>query len=153
MRRLKHWTIVLPLLFVFAGGCSTLNSVNPFAGKAPIAFKKFRFDDLPVPSGLSLVPDESFIFETPGTRAGTLVYTGFNKYESTVTFYREKMPDHGWKLVNSIEKGEASMTFEKPGWSTSIFIRTSYFRTRVSINIGPRGNSLVEEDIPSRRRN
>jgi hypothetical protein len=151
MRRLKRWTTLLPLaLLVFAGGCSVIDQVNPFSDSNPPKSESFRFPDLPVPSGLSLNSDESFIFETPGTRAGTLVYTGFKKYETTVNFYRERMPVHGWKLINSIEKGESSMTFEKPGWSATIFIRTSYFRTRVSINIGPRGGSTEGDNIPIR---
>ena len=153
MSRFWKITLVLPLLLIFAGGCSTFDGINPFADARPLDPKKFRFADLPVPSGLSLDHSDSFIFETPGTRAGTLVYTGFRNYASTVRFYRDKMPEHGWRLVSSIEKGEASMTFEKPGWSAAIFIRTAYLRTRVSINIGPRGKSIVEEDIPSRRRN
>ena len=151
MRRLIRWTTLLPLaLLVFAGGCSVLDQVNPFSDTKIHKLENFRFPDLPVPSGLSLASSESFIFETPGTRAGTLVYTGFKNYETTVNFYREKMPNHGWKLINSIEKGEAAMTFEKPGWSAAIFIRTSFFRTRVSINLGPRGQSVRGDDIPMR---
>ncbi len=153
MRRSTSLIIALPLLLSFLiGGCSTLNKVNPFASKKAPPLKNHRFSDLPVPRGLTLDPEDSFIFESPGTRAGTLVYSGFKKYADAVSFYRQKMPEHGWKLVNSIERDEASLTFEKPGWSAAIFIRALYFgRSKVSINLGPRGKSLVEENIPPRR--
>lgn len=152
MRRIKKWITLLPLvLIMFAGGCSTFDGLNPFADQQPLDPKKFRFADLPVPNGLSLSTADSFIFETPGTRAGTLVYTGFKNYHDTVAFYRERMSEHGWKLINSIEKGEAALTFEKPGWTATIFVRSILLRTRVTINLGPKGKSIVEEDIPPRK--
>ena len=152
MRQIKKWITLLPLvLLILASGCSTFNSVNPFSDQKPLDPKKFRFADLPVPNGLSLSASDSFIFETPGTRAGTLVYTGFKNYHDTVAFYRERMPEHGWKLINSIERGEASLTFEKPGWTATIFVRSVLLRTRAKINLGPKGKSMVEEDLPPRK--
>jgi hypothetical protein len=152
MRQIKKWITLLPLvLLVLAGGCSMFDGINPFADQKPLDPKKFRFADLPVPRGLSLSDSDSFIFETPGTRTGTLVYTGFKNYNDTVTFYRERMPEHGWKLINSIERGEAALTFEKPGWTVTVFVRSAMLRTRVTINLGPRGKYIVEEDIPRRK--
>jgi hypothetical protein len=98
-----------------------------------------------------MVPEDSFILETPDTHAGQLVYTGFTNYQSVVRFYRQRMPNHGWQLLSSIERGEAALTYEKPGWTAVVFVRTSYFRTRVSINIGPKGAN-VEQDIPPDKR-
>ena len=79
------------------------------------------------------------------------MYSGYVKFPSVVRFYRQKMPNHGWRLLSSIERGEAALTYEKPGWSAVVFIRTSYFSTRVSINIGPKGEN-VEENIPPKER-
>ena len=157
MRRFNRLTaVVFLLLFIFAGGCAKLKSINPLANKkraAPTPQKNYRFADLPVPARLTLDADASFILETPGTRAGQLVYTGGNDYKATVTFYRNRMPNHGWKLISSVERGETSMTFEKPGWLVTIFIRTSALgRTRVSINLGPRGTKSVDENIPARKK-
>lgn len=157
MRRFNRLTaVVFLLLFISAGGCAKLKIPNPFASKtrtAPNPQKNYRFADLPVPAGLTLDADASFILETPGTRAGQLIYTGSKDYKTTVNFYRNRMPNHGWKLISSVERGETSMTFEKPGWLVTIFIRTSALgRTRVSINLGPRGTKRVDENIPARKK-
>jgi len=153
MRQFDRLTaIALLLLFISASGCSVVRRINPFANKkrATAPKKNYRFDDLPVPSGLSLSEDESFILETPGTRAGQLIYTGGREYKSTVNFFRTRMPNHGWKLISSVERGETSMTFEKPGWLATIFIRKATLGTRVSINLGPMGTKRVDEKIPAR---
>lgn len=146
--------LAIPLLITMVlGGCTTIDNMNSFSSLQPANSENFRFPDVPVPAGLSMVREDSFILETPDTHAGQLVYAGFANYQSVVRFYRERMPNHGWQLLSSIERGEAALIYEKPGWSATIFIRTSYFRTRVSINIGPKGEkSLVEQDIPPRKK-
>ena len=138
--------VVLSLLLV---GCSTFNMGNSFSSAQSGNAKSFRFPDLPVPAGMTMVPEDSFILETPDTHAGQLVYTGMTNFQSVVRFYRQKMPNHGWQLLSSIERGEAALTYEKPGWTAVVFVRTSYFRTRVSINIGPKGAN-VEQNISSK---
>ena len=93
------------------GGCFRLpKSLRfPSSTKKKVADpRKYRFPDLPVPGGLELSVEDSFIFEAPGTRAGNLVYRGERKYESVVRFFREKMPEHGWKLVSSFERSVRS---------------------------------------------
>ncbi len=135
-----------------AAGCARLRSPASGPAAEQREAKNFRFPDLPIPVGLSLDLPKSFIFESPGTRAGHLVYTGYRKYENVVGFYREKMPDHGWKLVSSFERGQASLTFEKPGWISTVMVRRRAFGSVVEINIGPRVKDFVEQDIPPKRR-
>ena len=151
MRRPLSWGVAIPaLVTLLLSGCSNLDTTSSYPNAQSGSVKTYRFPDVPVPAGLSIVSGESFILETPDTHAGQLVYTGFANFQSVVRFYRQKMPNHGWNLLSSIERGEAALTYEKPGWSAVIFIRTSYFQTRVSINIGPKGAN-VEQDIPQKR--
>lgn len=151
MRRPLNWGMAIPALVTLVlSGCASFDTTSSLPNVRPGSAKTYRFPDVPVPAGLSMASGESFILETPDTHAGQLVYTGFANFQSVVQFYRQNMPNHGWKLLSSIERGEAALTYEKPGWSAVVFIRTSYFQTRVSINIGPKGTN-VEQDIPEKR--
>lgn len=154
MWRFLRSGLILPLLITMvAGGCATGNGINTYSSSNESGAQNLRFPDIPVPAGFSLVPADSFILETPDTRAGQLVYAGYTDFQNVVRFYRKHMPNHGWQLLSSIERGEAALNYEKPGWSAVVFIRTSYFKTRVSINIGPKGGTArVEEDLPAKQK-
>ncbi|MEE9274398.1 MAG: hypothetical protein V3V62_03700 [bacterium] len=155
MSRRATFRIALSLAaLLLLGGCFRLpKSLRfPSSTKKKVADpRKYRFPDLPVPAGLDLSVEDSFIFEAPGTRAGHLVYRGGRKYEAVVRFYREKMPEHGWRLVSSFERGQATLTFEKPGWVISIIVSSKVLGSQVDINIGPKAKGFVEKDIPKRR--
>ena len=121
-------------------------------GRGAADVMKYRFADLPVPPGLALDGGKSFIFESPGTRAGHLVYSGFRNYGAIVSFYREKMVEHGWRLVSSFERDQATLVFEKPGWVINIVVRKNPISTIVEIDIGPREKGFVEQDIPAKKK-
>lgn len=150
---------IILITVLFLSGCSTLRSITSSSPSSssgsrqtPSDVRKYRFPDLPVPNGLSLDAGKSFIFESPGTRAGHLVYSGFRNYGAVVKFYREKMLEHGWRLVSSFERGQATMVFEKPGWVSNIVVRTNPISTIVEIDIGPREKRFVEQNIPAKKR-
>jgi len=126
MRRPFWRGLFYPLAVVLVlGGCTTYEFTNTFSSPArSTGAKNYRFSDIPIPAGMSLVSNDSFILETPDTRAGQLVYSGYVKFPSVVRFYRQKMPNHGWRLLSSIERGEAALTYEKPGCRSSDPIRS-----------------------------
>jgi len=146
--------IALGLAALFlAGGCAALeapggDSAAP-ARTLPSA-ARFRFADVPVPAGLALDAARSFVYESPATRAGNLVYTGGVAHADILHFFRTTLPGHGWRLVNTFERRESAMTFEKPGWILTILVRSEGFARRVDINIGPKGSPASERDLPRR---
>ncbi|MFQ6111942.1 MAG: hypothetical protein ACE5LX_07940 [Nitrospinota bacterium] len=71
-------------------------------------------------------------------RAGILVYKGSASYESVVQFFKDQMPKYGWNLVNSFERGEATLFYEKPGWSCVIMVARRTLETTAEIRIGPK---------------
>lgn len=153
----SKWLAALLVLALGGAGCAALESPSASAtGDAPPGSQAqnaghYRFNDLPVPQGYTLVTDQSFVFESPGMRAGHLVYTGGGKNQDIVRFFRNSLPQQGWSLVSSFERGESLMTFEKPGWVAGVLIRPGTFDTRIEINIGPRAQPLVEQDIRKRK--
>ncbi|MFQ5896520.1 MAG: hypothetical protein ACE5JJ_12020 [Nitrospinota bacterium] len=113
-------------------GCAT--GLGKKARKPP---PDYRFADLPTPASLKLNSNDSFIFENASVRAGYLVYTGREGYRYVIRFFRENMPQHGWRLVSSFERGVTTLIYEKPGWSSQIIVRPGTLGTRVEIQVGP----------------
>ncbi len=136
-RRNSLWLLLLVAVLgaTLAAGCTYF---RPKRTSAIAQQPNYRFEDLPTPEKLSLDPDESFIFESPSVRAGILVYKGSLGYEPTVQFFRDEMPKYGWSLINSFERGETSLTYEKPGWSCIIVVSRFALETRAEIRIGPK---------------
>ncbi len=130
------WLLIAMLGPALAAGCTY------FPGKrTPRAIAQepnYRFEDLPTPEKLTLDARESFIFESPSVRAGILVYKGSASYESVIQFFKNEMPKYGWKLVNSFERGDATLFFEKPGWSCIVLVGRFALETTAEIRIGPK---------------
>ena len=113
------------------------------AGPAPAAEPasppppSYRFEDLPVPSTMSLVRAESYIFEGGGLRAAIMAYTGKDDPGDLVKFYRDNMPQHNWQLVSIFEHEEATLNFRKTGWNCTINVAKKPMETKMMIWIGP----------------
>jgi hypothetical protein len=127
-------------------GCADLSSSRNTGEKglqvekpAPAAF---RFEDVPIPSGMDLILRESFVYETKATKTGVLVYEGREEMEKLVRFFKKEMPNHQWKLVSSFELNNVMLIFVKEGWCSVIYM-TPYFQNeevkRLEIRVGPIG--------------
>lgn len=140
---LRNWSSRFSLFAFLAtvlvvSGCAPTKSSVSDASLAP----QYRFEDVPVHPKLKISPNESFIFETQSIKAGILVYYGSESINEVVEFFKNEMPKHAWRLVNSIEaKGIVSMNFEKEGWSTLMRVHRSALKTAVEITIGPKDDS------------
>ena len=96
-----------------------------------------RFSDIPVPAKFKLDAEKSFVFENPAIRAGVLLYSGSGKVAAISTFYRENMPQNGWKFVSGFEMKEAVLNFQKEGWNCVVSIKSEDFSTKIRISVGP----------------
>jgi hypothetical protein len=76
-----------------------------------------QFTDIPVPQGFSVPKNnlDAFITEAGSYRAGRQVYFGTARAFDTVTYYEERMPNHGWTLVErgTRESGDPFMVWRK----------------------------------------
>lgn len=122
---------ILSLILLF--GCQ-VPSQSPRPMETSLEMGKFS--DIPIPAKFKIDNEKSFIFENPAIKAGVLVYTGNGKVSDISTFYKENMPQNGWKLVSSFELKEAVLNFQKEGWSCVVNIKPG-FDTTIIINVGP----------------
>jgi hypothetical protein len=105
---------------------------------------RVQFDDIPVPAGFQLQTErlESFTFERGSFRIGELLYDGQAPAATIASYYRERLPQHGWSVEGEtqIEKGN-SLLFVKGRTQAKIEITRGRVRTgqtRIHVLVGPR---------------
>ncbi len=139
----EKWIVCCILMLVLGVyGCSDLFSFRTVREYEPEAERtipsSYRFEDIPLPSGMTLNRNESFIYETKTTKAGLLVYSGQGEMERLVDFFKQRMPNNQWRLVSSFELHNAMLTFLKENWICIIYIIPQGEETkRIEIRVGP----------------
>jgi len=132
------------ILFLMMGsvGCGDLFSFRTIREREPekpqpIA-TSYRFEDIPLPPGMTLNRKESFVYETGTTRTGLLVYEGKGEIEKLANFFKQQMVNYQWRLVSNFELHNVMLTFIKEGWSSVIYIQPQADETkRIEIRVGP----------------
>ncbi len=136
------WGGVILSLLVGAYGCGDLFTVRTLRErepeKGPSITTSYRFDDIPLPPGMTLNRKESFVYETRATRTGLLVYEGKGEMERLANFFKQQMPNYEWRLVSNFELHNVMLTFIKEGWSSVIYIQPQENDVkRIEIRVGP----------------
>jgi len=134
--------MVVVLLIVGVYGCKNLFSYRTVRDrepevKQPIA-TSYRFEDIPLPPGMTLNRKESFLYETRATKTGLLIYEGRGEMEKVSNFFKQQMPKYQWRLVSNFELHNVMLTFIKEGWSSIIYILPQEGEMkRIEIRVGP----------------
>ena len=87
------------LVLPFLAACQLEQSVNPVVAPANSAVE--QFEDLPVPRNMRLVTsaNQSRSLERGKYRTAQLDYVGSSRLSTLEGFLRERLPEHGWQLV------------------------------------------------------
>ena len=144
-KRIGHkvfWIGCLLILVLGSYGCVDLFSFRTVQERQPerelTTVTSYRFEDIPLPSGMTLNRKESFIYETKTTKTGLLIYEGKGDMERLANFFKEQMPKYQWRLVSNFELHNVMLTFIKEGWSSVIYILPKEDETkRIEIRVGP----------------
>jgi len=144
MKRGSHVIFVVVVFSILMGsyGCGDLVSIRTVREREPERLPSvattYRFDDIPLPAGMTLNRKESFVYETRTTRTGLLVYEGKGEMERLTNFFKQQMPNYEWRLVSNFELHNVMLTFIKDGWSSVIYILPQDDETkRIEIRVGP----------------
>lgn len=138
------WTGVVLILAMGTYGCfdqfgtrTTIPS-RESSVERPIP-TSYRFEDIPLPSGMTLNRKESFVYETKATKAGLLVYEGKGQMERLANFFKQQMPNYQWRMVSNFELNNVMLIFIKEGWSSVIYITPQQEdeTKRIEIRVGP----------------
>jgi hypothetical protein len=105
----------------------------------------YYFDDVRVPSELNYKSGKSFIYETPGFKAGILVFSKWRlDVPSLIEYFKYNMEKDNWKLVNSFRGKESILNFSKPDKACVIKIVEKWYGTTVvEIRVGPLGEKKM----------
>ncbi len=149
--KVKHLIYLILLFMIFSIGCSLNQSTvnqTPETPEQPQQIANLTFEDLPVPTSMTIDRKNSFVYETANYRTGVLYYNGNMSVVEVANFYKSEMPKYNWDLVNSIEyRDGAQLIYEKPNWIVVIRIKRNTFNSsQLVITIGPKGAVVNKEN-------
>ncbi|MEI6631657.1 MAG: hypothetical protein WCL25_03475 [bacterium] len=97
-----------------------------------------KFNDIPVPAGFKLIPQDSYSFESAGVRVGLLKYKGKANPIQVINFYKEQMSMYSWSLLNVIEYGQCILNFEREQESCIVNMLANGKSITLTISVGPK---------------
>ena len=106
---------------------------------------KSYFDDVRVPTELNYKANKSFVYESPGFKAGIMVFSKWRlDVDSLIEYFKYNMEKDNWKLVNSYRGKESFLNFSKPDKTCTIRIVEKWCGTTVvEIRVGPLGEKKM----------
>jgi hypothetical protein len=144
-RRTLTTNLLVPLLtlvvvLTWMGCASTVKERQGEGGDMGVG-RYYYFEDVRVPRELNYEEDESFVYETPAFKAGSMVFKKWRlDPNSLFDFFVYYMERDNWKLMNSFRGTESILNFSKPDKSCMIKIRETWYGTTVvEIRVGPVG--------------
>ncbi len=96
----------------------------------------YQFPDLPTPTQLVKVDEDSTIVTTPMYQGGILVFRGRVTQDSVVNFFTKTLPQYGWHLTGEIKGKKDFLAFTKPNGSAcliQVYNTSLGFETEVQI--------------------
>ena len=122
MRRL----LVLSAVIVTLTACAS----------SPPRSARSEFEDIPVPSGLSLDANKSTVIESPTVKAARLFYKGRVEPDSLGVAFRTTLEANGWRHLSSTTSADKGITqvYEKGGNSLQVMIYEGIYYTWVELS-------------------
>ncbi len=123
MRRLVVCALMLALT-----ACASLSG--------PARPQRSEFEDVPVPSGLTLDVSRTTIIESPTVKAARLFYRSRIKPESLAVAYRTSLEANGWRHVSSTTSASKGTTqvYEKQDSSLQVLIYEGWYYTWTEVS-------------------
>jgi len=97
----------------------------------------YDFDDILIPSELSLDKKNSFVYATSRSKVGILIFEGRVEPSSLASFFQNNMQKDGWTLLSSFKYRQYLLTFLKEDRACVVTITEKSFTTTVEVRVGP----------------
>jgi hypothetical protein len=134
----RYFAVILAVLWMMvlsAGGCDqAFKQGGPAEAPPPT---RYVFDDIRVPGELEAKEKESFVFESSGFKAGTIIMRGYVDADSLKAFFETNMAKDGWHLKSTFRFPKTVLLFEKPEKVAIIEIYDKSMSTQVEIWVAP----------------
>jgi hypothetical protein len=132
------WVVLVAGIALGLGGCESTKHALGIGEPAPPPAPRYHdFPDVLVPPEIELDPKGSVVYESAGSKAGVLLFSGRVEVESLVDFFRKAMPRDGWTLVSSVRFNRILLNFSKPEKTCQILIWDKTMTTEVEIQVNP----------------
>ena len=99
-----------------------------------------RFDDIPVPEGLSMKHENSFVFESEQLQIAYLIYEGRLMPEEAAQFFLDALPRANWTLLNVLQYNDITITLRKPDRDLVIHVSPKRRGCVARISLTPRSD-------------
>jgi len=103
----------------------------------------YDFEDILIPSDLSLDKKNSLVFTAGRSKVGILLFSGPVEPASLAAFFQNNMQKDGWSLKSSFKYRQYLLIFLKEERTCVITITEKTFSTMVEVRVG-----LSEQGIP-----
>ena len=147
--KLKFAKIIFLFSFIFVFfGCASLTGRDDSLSKTPGILEPsatLKFNDVPVPSGFKILPQNSYSFESSGIRVGVLKYQGKANPDQVVNFYKEQMPMYNWDLLNIVEYGERLMNFDRENETCIVSLLAKGNSVTITVSVGPKAQAPAKK--------
>lgn len=97
----------------------------------------YEFKDVPVPWGLEINRERSFVFQTAESAIGLISFSGDLESEFLISFFKSKMPKDGWRLLGSFKSLKNVLLFLKENRFCVISIVSKALTAEVEILLAP----------------
>lgn len=118
--------LVVCTLLLFLTSCAS----------SPARPARSEFEDVPVPSGLTLDTSRTTIIESPTVKAARLFYRSRIRPESLAMAYRASLEANGWRTVSSTTSSSKGTTqvYEKQDSSLQVLIYEGWWYTWTEVS-------------------
>jgi hypothetical protein len=135
------------LIFITIAGCATETlSKKAIPQEEPQLLDEIKeteislyydFKDVPVPQGLEVKREKSFVFQTTEYSIGFLTFSGKMEPEVIINYFTDRMPEDGWRFISSFKSPKNIIFFLKENRFCIITITTRTFAADVEILVTP----------------
>ena len=136
--------VILFLVTLMLPGCMTAQkgATSSVSDKGTRA-SYYDFDDILIPSELSLDKKNSLVFAAGRSKVGILLFSGRVEPSSLGAFFQSNMQKDGWSLLSSFKYRQYLLVFLKEERTCVITITEKTFSTAADVRVG-----LIEQGSP-----
>ena len=137
-------TVILLLITLMLPGCMMAQKGESSSVSAKGARASYYdFDDILIPSELSLDKKNSLLFTAGRSKVGILLFSGRVEPSSLGAFFQSNMQKDGWSLLSSFKYRQHLLIFLKEERTCVITITEKTFSTTAEVRVG-----LTEQGSP-----
>lgn len=130
-RQMIVGNVLAALFLFFLSACASSPKVPP-QPPTPVRGP----GDIPIPVGFEKIEKDSVVIAIGEFQAGLVVYQGEREPSWVVDFYREVLPEEGWKLVASFISNDSILVFTKGRQACVISVSGDPSSSRLEVRIG-----------------